>query len=152
MLSPFRDFTEDERAIFQRHLDEFYRGFVAKVADSRNLTEAAADSVARGRVWSGRAAFEHGLVDTLGGVEAAFALARRAMNVPIDEPIRLERYPQRSRTFLQKMMETLVGDEERDGADAALELFPSSVRRWAVLALLAPARPLAVLPFAIEIR
>jgi protease-4 len=55
--------------------------------------------VAEGRVWTGRQAFERGLVDELGGIEEAFAAAKRAAHVPLDEPVTIERFPKPRRLW-----------------------------------------------------
>ena len=62
MLSPYRDFSPEEAERFRRSLEEFYRGFVARVARGRRLAEAQVDSLGEGRVWTGMAARERGLV------------------------------------------------------------------------------------------
>lgn len=152
MLSPFRDFTPEERDLYHRHLEEFYRGFVAKVAKNRHRAEAEVDSLARGRVWTGRAAFENGLVDTLGGIQVALDLARDAAGLPIDAPLRVERYPSVERPFLTQLFESLAGDDDHADESAVAALFPRALRTWAAAAVIPAARPLALIPFLIEVR
>ncbi len=55
---------------------DVYRQFKEKVAQGRDLSDEAVEEVARGRVWSGKAAAENGLVDELGGFQDAIARAR----------------------------------------------------------------------------
>ncbi len=152
LMSPFRDFSEAERAIYQRQLEEFYRGFVAKVARNRGFTESDTDSLARGRVWTGWAAQQNGLVDTLGGSEAALAAVRSALGLEPDAGISLELYPQPSRTFFQQFVETLMGEEDDSSAGVLAAALPASLRRWTAAALLPPGRALALMPFALELR
>ena len=71
MLGPDRPLTEAERALLDRETEAFYRAFVAVVAQGRGQPAEAIDRVARGRVWSGAHAAERGLVDRLGGLDAA---------------------------------------------------------------------------------
>ncbi|HEY9560691.1 MAG TPA: S49 family peptidase, partial [Anseongella sp.] len=47
------------------------------VAEGRQMSLPEVDSVARGRVWSGQKALDAGLVDTLGGIGDALAIAAR---------------------------------------------------------------------------
>lgn len=76
---PDRELGSDAREAIQVTVEEAYRLFVQKVADSRGMSFDRADSVARGRVWIGRDAFELGLVDELGGIEDAIdAAAKKA--------------------------------------------------------------------------
>ncbi len=61
--------------VIQSVIDKGYRDFVGKVAAARGVSFDAIDAVAQGRVWSGEQALDRGLVDQLGGVEDAIALA-----------------------------------------------------------------------------
>jgi protease IV len=57
--------------IVQAVIEQGYADFIGKVAKARGNSEQAIDQVARGRVWSGAQAKARGLVDQLGGLEAA---------------------------------------------------------------------------------
>ena len=57
------------------------------------MTRPAADSVSGGRVWTGRQALEHGLVDELGGLEEALAKARQLGGLSADAPVQELREP-----------------------------------------------------------
>ena len=74
--SASRPFTESERAQVHVMIRSIYDLFLERVCDSRALTREAADAVAGGRVWTGRQALEHGLVDELGGLDRAIEKAR----------------------------------------------------------------------------
>ncbi|MGD1995287.1 MAG: signal peptide peptidase SppA [Anaerolineae bacterium] len=73
--SPFRDMTEEERAIWERIISETYEAFVAVVAERRDLSPERVRELADGRVYTGRQALETGLVDQLGTLEDAVAKA-----------------------------------------------------------------------------
>jgi protease-4 len=75
--SPFREMTEEERALFQTLIDEAYNGFVEVVSDGRDLPEARVREIADGRIYSGLQARELGLVDRLGNRETAFNRVKR---------------------------------------------------------------------------
>ena len=57
----------------QSVIEKGYRDFAGKVAQARGRSVEQVDAVARGRVWSGAQAKERGLVDVLGGLDAALA-------------------------------------------------------------------------------
>ena len=57
----------------QSVIEKGYRDFTGKVAQARGRSVQQVDEVARGRVWSGAQAKERGLVDVLGGLDAAVA-------------------------------------------------------------------------------
>jgi protease-4 len=69
--SPFREMTEEEKAIWQAIIDEAYGQFVAIVAEGRNLPEEKVRETADGRVYTGKQAMELGLVDELGNLPEA---------------------------------------------------------------------------------
>lgn len=75
--SPFRDMTEEERALFQGLIDEAYNGFVEVVAEGRDMPEDQVRELADGRIYSGLQAEELDLVDRLGDRETAFNRAKR---------------------------------------------------------------------------
>ena len=149
MMSAYRDFTEEEAERFQRHLETFYRGFVHKVAENRHRPDAEIDSLARGRVWTGRAAFERGLVDTLGGFDVAFERARQLAGIDEDAEVAIERWPAPDRPFMRQLLDSMMGDEDET---ARAFVIPEMLRAWAAIASLPPGRALAILPFSIEIR
>jgi protease-4 len=61
--------------LIQRDVDHIYDVFTGKVADGRNLKKARVDSIGQGRVWSGKAAKNIGLIDEFGGLTKAVDLA-----------------------------------------------------------------------------
>lgn len=83
----FRPFTEQERRLLENKVEQFYALFVRRVADSRRMSQKDVDAAARGRVWTGRQALEHRLVDDIGGLRQALAKARVLANLPDDCPI-----------------------------------------------------------------
>ncbi|MFC6081522.1 signal peptide peptidase SppA [Sphaerisporangium aureirubrum] len=88
MFSTSRAFSEPQWARVNAWLDRVYDDFVGKVAQGRNIDRDRAHELARGRVWTGADAFGHGLVDELGGLEDALALARGRAELPSDAPVR----------------------------------------------------------------
>ncbi len=76
LFSPLRSWSEAERAALQQNIGAFYGQFVARVAKSRGLTREQVEALGEGRIFSGAAAKENGLVDRLGGLHEAIARAR----------------------------------------------------------------------------
>jgi protease-4 len=79
--SPARGWTADERALVERHVQAFYEGFKARVAEGRRMSPADVESAAAGRAWTGAQAKERRLVDELGSLEDAVALARERAGI-----------------------------------------------------------------------
>ncbi len=89
MFSQLRPFSADEWALVNDWLDHIYADFTGKVATGRGMTTDQVHEVARGRVWSGADALAHGLVDELGGLDRATAIARRRAGLPDSAPLRI---------------------------------------------------------------
>jgi len=78
MASPLKPLTKDDLAILQGIVDEFYGRFVEVVAAGRpNLSAEQVRQLADGRVYTGEQAKANGLVDEVGDLLAAIALARK---------------------------------------------------------------------------
>ena len=82
---PVRDLGPDARRIVQSSVEEAYRQFIERVAASREMSVERADSLARGRVWIGDDALELGLVDNLGNLDGAIAVAAERAGLKRDE-------------------------------------------------------------------
>lgn len=74
-LSALRPLSPKVLELMQRNVEEFYTVFVGRVAKGRGLDYNYVDSIARGRVWTGRDALKLGLVDALGGLDDAISIA-----------------------------------------------------------------------------
>jgi protease-4 len=95
-----------ELANIQRIVDRIYDRFITKVADSRKLPKNKVQEIAQGRVWSGTAAKQLGLVDEIGGLEDAVREA--AKQAKLGDDWQLEEYPKR-RTFEEQILARLSG-------------------------------------------
>jgi protease-4 len=80
-------------AVIQAIIDKGYRDFVGKVAKARGKTYQAIDAIAQGRVWTGRQALDRGLVDQLGGLDAAVAAAAKLAKLGAGYPVRYQEAP-----------------------------------------------------------
>lgn len=89
--TPDRPLTAGEQTILQHGVDRVYEDFVKKVAEGRKMSKDAVDSIAQGRVWAGTDALKLGLVDELGGMDKALAIAIKKANV---EDYRIVSYPE----------------------------------------------------------
>ena len=89
MFSQLRPFSPDEWTLVNDWLDHIYADFTGKVAAGRGMTAEQVHEVAKGRVWSGADALAHGLVDELGGLDRAVAIARRRAGLADSAPLRI---------------------------------------------------------------
>jgi protease-4 len=86
-------FTDAQRAHVEAMADLFYTDFVESVAVGRKMSVDAVDAVARGRVWTGADALQHGLIDELGGLRTAISRAKVLAGFDPDDDVRLITYP-----------------------------------------------------------
>ena len=74
-LDPRRPLDPVVGEALQLSVDHTYRRFLEVVAKARKMEPDAVDKIAQGRVWSGQEAVNMGLVDYIGGIDAALAAA-----------------------------------------------------------------------------
>jgi protease-4 len=79
--------------VIQAIINKGYRDFVGNVAKARGKSYASVDAIAQGRVWTGQQALERGLVDQMGGMQAAVADAASLAKLGKDYPVRYEETP-----------------------------------------------------------
>ncbi|MBQ6690150.1 MAG: signal peptide peptidase SppA [Rikenellaceae bacterium] len=75
MGMPFRAVSSNERTKIMRSIEQVYTTFVNHVADGRNMTFDSVDAIGQGRVWTGNDGNRIGLVDEIGGLKYAIAVA-----------------------------------------------------------------------------
>jgi protease-4 len=94
-------FTDSEREVIQRMIQDFYQKFVSKVADKRRKSYEQIDEIARGRVWDGETGMTINLIDIIGGMDEAIEVAKHLADIEDSADIQLIFYP-RSRSFLDQ--------------------------------------------------
>jgi len=104
VISVSRPKTDEELAVFQHMVDWIYDQFIGKVADARKLDREKVQEIAQGRVWSGNEAVKLGLVDEIGGLDAAIRFA--AQRAGLGEHYRLTEFP-RKRDFAEMIAEAM---------------------------------------------
>jgi protease-4 len=104
--------TPEQKAAVQKFLDRIYDRFLQNVSASRNMPRDAVDAIGRGRVFTGEQAKERGLVDSLGGFDAALVVARELAGVKPDAPVDLTFYP-KARSFWQRLLERSEDSDAR---------------------------------------
>jgi protease-4 len=87
-----RPFTEYEMSMFQKSVNDGYQTFITKAANGRDMEVSEINAAAGGRIWSGLQARENGLVDAIGGLDDAVAIAAAAAGLD-DDQYRLRYYP-----------------------------------------------------------
>ena len=150
--SPARPFNPEGLKKLQEQLQAFYDQFVEKAADSRHSTPEQIDALAQGRVWTGRQAKQNHLVDELGGLDRAIAIAKQRAKIPSENDVELVIYPPR-KSFYELVSDQFSGSSESATVGAWLnanlsrgELEVLRTMRGP-LALFRRGEPLALMPF-----
>lgn len=105
-----REMTDFEKGKIQRSVDEGYATFTTKAAAGRKMSVERLRSLASGRVWSGVEAKGNGLVDVLGGIDVAVAIAAKAAKLK-EGDYRVRFYPEKINPF-QEFIKDLSGKSE----------------------------------------
>ena len=98
-----RPITPAETNIIQKDVNRIYDTFTKRVSEGRKIAQADVDSIGQGRVWSGVDALSLRLVDTLGGMNDAIAIAARMAKL---DNYRVKEMPE-VKEPIQKIMEEM---------------------------------------------
>ncbi|PIE84280.1 MAG: signal peptide peptidase SppA [Bacteroidia bacterium] len=102
--SLYRPLDEQERDVIQRSIKRTYDVFLRRVAEGRGMSTGDVDAIGQGRVWTGEDAKPLRLVDELGGLRDAIALAAERAGL---EDYRLSTYPQIKREPYEQIMDAV---------------------------------------------
>jgi protease-4 len=138
-----------------------YELFLRRVAEGRGLPIEHIRPIAEGRIWSGAQGLERRLVDELGGLNEAIALAKKQAGLDEAAEVRVEG----GREGLLELLNLEPDDDEPESIARALTRFraqlPSPFAQLAqpfqpyaqsLTPLLGREKVLAALPFAIQLR
>ena len=110
-----RPFNEAEAGAMQAYVERGYALFLKRVAEGRNMSVAAVDSIAQGRVWTGAQAIDLKLVDKLGNLDDAVAeAAKRA---------KLKEYEVATHPAAPSWMDGLMDEMQNDYLENRLQTF-----------------------------
>ncbi len=113
IISLTQALTDSERLIIQQGVDEIYLDFITKVSEGRGkLSVANVDSIGQGRVWSGTDALKIGLIDEIGGIDAAISYA--AQMAKIEEKNVVIKVSPISKDKFSELMEAFGGEDEEE--------------------------------------
>ncbi len=94
--SVFEPMDENFKGFVLESIEKTYATFLKRVADGRKMTTKQVDAIAQGRVWTGIDAHKLGLVDEIGGLDAAIKYAAKLGKT---SSYRTENYPEYEKNF-----------------------------------------------------
>ncbi len=122
--APYADFptatrplTANEATRMQASIDTFYSMFKSRVSTGRKISVADVDSIAQGRVWTGKAALAIHLVDALGNLDRALVSASKLAKV---SDYRVVTYPEPG-DKLDALMRRFKGNRASAALSAAVQ-------------------------------
>jgi protease IV len=121
MGSPLRALSDEERKIFQSVIDGLYGQFVAKVVSARKIPLDTARTIADGRIYTAQQALELKLVDRVGYMDDAMAIARRAIGADEARVVVYRRPREYRATYYAR------ADAPATGLDATLAQFGTAM-------------------------
>ena len=92
----FEPIDENFKGFVLESIEKTYATFLKRVADGRKMTTEQVDAIAQGRVWTGIDAHKLGLVDEIGGLDAAIKYAAKLGKT---SSYRTENYPEYEKNF-----------------------------------------------------
>lgn len=131
IYDPESRFSKAERAMIWESITRIYDLFLDHVSRSRSMPRERVDEIGGGRVWTGRQALEIGLVDEIGGLQAAVRRAGELAGLPAGAPARV--VSQAKLTLVPAAQPAAMLDYARQG-----------------LELLQSARPLCLTPLSLD--
>lgn len=147
-----RPLTSNQKEYIGSIIDKIYDTFLTRVADGREMTKEEVHAVAQGRVWTGKMAKEVGLVDQLGGLEDAIAVAAEEAGL---KDYRLKELP-KSKDPIVEMVANFKGNSslgsqlqrmtQNTGFESYIQQL-SDIERWGTKQSVQ-----AIMPYTIEIK
>jgi protease IV len=108
--SATRTMNDAEKNMIQNSVNKGYENFTSKAAQGRHMSIEKLKSLAGGRVWTGTQAKANGLVDILGGIDDAIAVAAKKAKLK-EGDYRVKYLPIKKSSF-ETIMEKFGNDQE----------------------------------------
>ncbi len=120
LMSTVESLDAQQLATINEWMTEVYGDFVKRVAEGRKMTFEEAEPLAHGRVWTGAQAKERKLVDELGGLDRAIALAKDKAGIA-GKDHQLVVFP-KEKTIFEALAEGMAGASVRGSTSTEAEM------------------------------
>lgn len=123
MYNMLRPLSDSEMKHLQNSVEKIYDRFLNIVAEGRDMSVGAVDSIAQGRIWTGAQAVQIGLADAIGTVEDALIHAAFLTgNENGFDNIQVVEYP-KPRTTMDIMTSLITGDQTSQIAEPLKSIY-----------------------------
>jgi len=114
IILPHRDLNPAEEVRYRAYILDLYSDFIVRVAAGRGMEPDHVETLAQGRVYSGLAALNAGLIDSIGGLDDAVQTARKLAKIPDSRKVVYDEYPKPK--FFDKILEYMFTSEVSAGS------------------------------------
>ncbi len=118
IFSDYDPFTPEQKEKLRTQMEHAYKVFLQKVAQGRGIPLEEVEKIAQGRAWVGQQAKEIKLIDQLGGLNDAIAVAKEMAKIPKEREIKLLTLPERKRGY-RWILERFLGSSENPSQELA---------------------------------
>ncbi len=144
--------SEADNRLLQSETERIYAQFKRVVSKGRNMSPEQIEEIAQGRVWSGIDAINVGLVDQIGGIDDAIAVAAKKANI---EEYKILEYPIIEKDIFEQMFENIVEESNKTSLQSIfykpLTKYTAHIEQYLRVIHDACLTPQARLPFMVEI-
>ena len=138
----YRPFTDEERIELEDKVGKFYSVFLDRVSRGRNMTVEQVDAVGHGKVWLGVAAKQKGLVDVVGGFDAALAAIRQQTG--LDPDVAVQELPVEKNGILDLVLGLMGAETPVPNVASLPKMLGVYARALVPFIVYAPDEPLAL--------
>ena len=124
-LSAVQEMSANEKLRLQKSTDDIYAQFLDRVAKGRKMEKSEVHKYAQGRIWSGRRAKEIGLVDVLGNLDDAIAIA--ATKAKLGTDYRVSEYPKIKESIFEQLIREFIANSEKE--DESVKILTNEYKR-----------------------
>ncbi|MFH1862184.1 MAG: signal peptide peptidase SppA, partial [bacterium] len=142
-----RPLTEAELDMMQEAVESIYDDFTSHVSADRGIQKDELNTIAEGRVWTGKQAQERGLVDLLGGLDVAPEVTKARLGLTEYEPVKLEFYPEPPGFLVG-----VLTDIAQLGVKPLPKIVSEALEPVVLIAECYDGEPLMLMPYEIEIK
>ncbi len=125
-----RPMTSEQTAVIQGSVNKTYELFTSRVAEGRGISQDSVKAIAEGRVWTGGAALDLGLVDAIGGLDDAIKEIASEVGLDIDDVVQYPFVDEKflARFFAEARKNVSVGSVEIDSETMRVIRFLDGLR------------------------
>lgn len=109
--SIYQPISEEFKKQTKKSIESTYYTFKKRVSEGRDLSDTIVENISQGRVWTGKQAFEIGLVDSIGGLQETIEAASKLVGIENYNVMEYPRFDENLGSFLTDLSISLGVDD-----------------------------------------